>query len=52
MKKIPIKQTKLVGIEYLLPYTPEEFKEFYDDLITWSTVDVCGREDEHDIDRV
>lgn len=35
--KVPIKSQKLNDIRALLPYVPQEFMEFYEELLLWPT---------------
>lgn len=36
---VPIKKTKINDLKKLMPYVPQDFKGFYEKILTWPTVD-------------
>lgn len=37
--RVPIKQNKIVDIKKLMPYVPEEHKDFYNEILVWPTTE-------------
>lgn len=37
--KVPIKQNKIEDIRKLMPYVPDEYKEFYNEVLRWPTTE-------------
>lgn len=46
--KVPIKKTKIQDISKLKPYIPQEYDEFYSEILEWPTVDILNVEDQDD----
>lgn len=46
--KVAIKKNKVEDIKKLLPYIPEEYKDFYQEIMNWPTT--CNEHDDKDIE--